>query len=55
MAEFKRFKYANADEFKEDIAALSPEVPYADDLSPLGEKAAIGERHLANRLAVQPM
>ena len=55
MAEYKRFRYKTAEEFRRDLALYAPETPFADDLSPLGRECRIGGRTLANRLAVHPM
>lgn len=55
MAEHKQFHLTTLDLLREELELLNLALPVDEDLSPLGERLTIGERHLANRFAAQPM
>lgn len=55
MSDFTPFHYKTAEDFQSDLAAITPTVPFSDDVSPLRSSLALVGKTLANRLAVHPM
>ncbi|MBE7030629.1 MAG: flavin oxidoreductase/NADH oxidase [Ruminococcaceae bacterium] len=55
MAEFERFRYADADALKAAIGQMALDLPVADNTDALKKGITVGKRTLANTLAVHPM
>lgn len=51
----RRFLYRDGASLRRDMEALELAIPWEEDLQPLVEPVAVGDRTLPNRLAVHPM
>ena len=55
MSQHKRFKIADLEQFKAEIAALNLDIPIADDVGILSDAVQLGTFFTPNRFVVQPM
>lgn len=55
MTVFRRFDYTDAASIRQDIAAMSLDIGWQDDLSPLARAVPVGGLYAPNALAVLPM
>lgn len=55
MPDFAPFHYKTADDFRRDLTAIAPALPFSGDLSSLAQPLELFGKTIANRLAVHPM